>query len=105
MGCCGSSQTEEINVNETLEIYGDYVNTETRTIRSILEFARVQYKFKPVLKTNEGSMELQKYKSNINATGSIPTICHNNNTVVGGNNLHLIYISRAIRQVRDRLAP
>ena len=53
MGCSGAKPAIERPTSSRLTVWGDYFNSETRTLLAILNICKVQYTFTKVNTLNE----------------------------------------------------
>ena len=83
MGCSGGKQqTLDRPGQGKYMLWGDYMNSETRTILSIFFIANVPHQLTEV-DTLKGDHKAQAYLS-INPTGSIPMITDGGYKIMGG---------------------
>ena len=81
MGCGGSTHLPR-NGTQTLTVYGDYFNPETRTILAMLYIAGVPHQFQEI-DTFKGDHKKESYIA-LNPTSSIPLVQVGGNIVLGG---------------------
>ena len=104
--CCGAPKTTipeprippikktvgntNTNSDEELIVFGDYFQSETRTILAILEFAECKYSFKPI-DSFQGENEKDDFLK-INPLGQIPTIKDKSTLVLGNLSTQIEYV-------------
>lgn len=83
--------TEKKESNEELlTIYGDYFQSETRSILAILDFCGIKYNFNE-LDIFQGEHESDSYLE-LNPTGQLPTIKESSILLIGGFLTQLEYL-------------
>ena len=104
MGCGGSKEnTLDRPGSGKLTVWGDYFNSDTRTILSIINIAGVPYSLEEVDQF-KGDHKKDSYLA-INPSGQIPMITEGSFKILGGNNIFLIYLCNSHQRIKDKLYP
>jgi len=104
MGCGGSKEnTLERPGGGRLTIWGDYFNSDTRTILSVLYIAGVPYQLEEI-DMFKGDHKKDSYLA-INPSGQIPMITEGSFKILGGNSIFLIYLCNSNQRIKDKLYP
>lgn len=91
------------NKNAELKIWGDYFQTETRTICAALDFCGVHYNLVEI-NTLIGEHREESYLE-INPVGNVPTINDGKTSVLGGYSTMLAYLAQARPNIGSTLYP
>ena len=100
MGCGGSTHIPR-NGNNALTVYGDFFNSDTRTILSLLYIAGVPHQFQEV-DTFKGDHKKEPYIA-INPTSQIPLIQEGGFKVIGGSHITLQYLCSSHKRIGEKL--
>ena len=73
-----------------LTIYGDYFQSETRSILAILDYCGLKYEFNEI-DIIQGEHESESYME-INPTGTVPTLREGNILLIGGYSTQIEYL-------------
>ena len=117
MGCCGAANKNEAeptvamqslkNGSKTnqadIKIWGDYFQSETRTICAALDFCGVHYNFDEI-NTLIGEHREESYLE-INPVGNVPTINDGKTSILGGYSTMLAYLADSRPIVGSTLYP
>lgn len=92
MGCVNNKEnTLERPGGGKLIVWGDYFNSDTRTLLAILEIAGVAYDFKEV-DTFKDDHKKPEYLLH-NPAGQIPMITESSYKILGGSNHIVLYLA------------
>ena len=108
MGCGGSKAQGGANFEGSLaskgtQLYGDYFNSDTRAVASILDLCDVQYTFITV-NTLLDDHKKDSYLT-INKAGTIPTLIVGQDKIISGGNTFPLYLAGQFKDVAERLVP
>ena len=108
MGCGGSKAQGGVSVNGSLttkgvQLYGDYFNSDTRAVASILDLSGVDFQFMTV-DTLQEEHRKESYLT-INKAGTIPTLIVGQDKIISGGNTFPLYLAGQFKDVAERLLP
>lgn len=109
MGCGGSKAQGGASLdgrslaNKEVLLYGDYFNSDTRAVASILDLCDVKYEFMTVDTLREEHRQ-ESYKL-INKAGTVPTLIVGQDKIISGGNTFPLYLAGQFKNVTERLFP
>jgi glutathione S-transferase len=100
MGCsAGKENTLERPGSGKLTVWGDFFNSDTRTILAILQIAGVPHDIQEIDQF-KGDHKKESYLAQ-NPAGQIPMMTEGSFKILGGNNIFLIYLCNSHQKVKD----
>lgn len=107
MGCGGSKGQGGVdgrmNLGRGVQLFGDYFNSETRAIATILDICEIKYDFHTVDTLNNGHREESYLR--INKAGTVPTLIAGDDKIIGGGTSYVLYLRGAFDKVKEHLIP
>ena len=104
MGCGGAGGARgQIDLPKPLTISGTVIDSQSRSLMTICDRAGVKFVYNqinPLKKENQGAKYLE-----INPTGHIPMIQHNQFKVLGGNHIIYVYLCKSNSVISAALMP
>ena len=104
MDCSGSKRQggESIDgrtnlANNEVTLYGDYFNSDTRSIASILDFCNIKFQFIPV-NTLEQEHKQESYLS-VNKAGTVPMLVVDQYKILAGGSTFLLFLAGQFEEV------
>ena len=108
MGCSGSkgqgggSIDGRTNLaNKGVTLYGDYFNSDTRSIASILDLCSVQFQFVQVNTLKEEHKEESYLR--VNKAGTVPTLVVDQDKILAGGSTFPLYLAGQFKEVGQNL--
>ena len=103
MGCGGNSNARPVEIPKNLTIFGNILDTQTRSLMCICDKANQTYIFNKI-DTLKGENKQSRYLA-INPTGHIPMIEEGMYKVLGGNHIIFVYLCKSKSNIAQRLMP
>ena len=82
-----------------LTIFGDWFDTDTRTIMSLIKLGKIPHEL-TLVDMLQGKHKSKSFLS-INPLGSLPFIIHNNFVVIGSTSVFLRYFANLSNQLKE----
>jgi len=104
MGCCASAPPPSPGFGQ-LTIWGDYFNSDTRTIENMVSICGVPNKMNIIDTLN--SENKQEGYLKVNPTGTVPTITDikGNQYVLGGFSIYINYLCNHQQRIKENIYP
>lgn len=107
MGCSGSKENTldrpGLAGSGKLTVWGDYFNSETRTVLAILQIAGVPHSLEEIDQFR-GDLKKESYLAQ-NPSGQIPMITEGLFKILGGSNTLMAYLCNSQQRIKDKLYP
>ena len=104
MGCGGSKdQHSSERLSSRLTVYGDYFNSDTRTLLGILKISQVAHSFQEVKMLKEEHRQPSYLAQN--PSGQIPMITEGQFKIIGGGNTFINFLVNSHKPVAEHLYP
>ena len=84
-----------------ITLYGDYFNSDTRAIASILEVCDIKFQFNTV-NTLEDEHRKESYLR-VNKAGTVPTLIIGDEKILGGGSIFPLYLVGGYKEVKEKL--
>jgi len=84
-----------------ITLHGDYFNSDTRAIASILEVCEIKFQFINV-NTLEDDHRKESYLR-VNKAGSVPTLIVGDEKILGGGSIFPLYLAGGYKEVKEKL--
>ena len=98
--------TKSVQTRQKLTVYGDYFNSETRTILAVLKIAGdVQYDYVNFNSLTDEQREGRHAFEKINPSFQLPVVVEGSYKILNGNNAALTYLSCTHISICEKLAP
>jgi glutathione S-transferase len=103
MGCGGNSNIRQVELPKELTIYGNILDSQTRSLKVCAEVGGKNFKFNNVDFLKPG----QKFNEYLtkNPLGSIPMIEEGNFRIFGGSNIIYIFLCKNSQAIGSKLMP
>lgn len=105
MGCSGSKENTLDRPGGAgsgkLTVWGDYFNSETRTVLAILSIAGVPHSLEEIDQFR-GDLKKESYLA-MNPSGQIPMISEGMFKILGGSNTLMAYLCNSQQRIKDKL--
>lgn len=108
MGCGGSKGQGGASMDgrttlghDGVTLYGDYFNSDTRAIASIMDLCDVKHQFITINTLTEAHREESYLR--INRAGTIPTLSVGQEKILGGGSIFPLYLAGEFKAVSEKL--
>ena len=103
MGCGGNSNIRQVELPKELTIYGNILDSQTRSLKICAEISGKNFKFNNVDFLKPGP-KFNEYLA-INPLGTIPMVEEGNFRIFGGSNIIYIFLCKNSQAIGSKLMP